>query len=48
MKRILKKFNFKNDEELFINVEKKLSEKDLSEDDYKDLNYLYLKLVKFY
>ena len=48
MKRILKKFNFKNDEELLINVEKKLSEKDLSEDDYKDLNYLYLKLIKFY
>jgi len=48
MKRILKKFNFKYDEELSINVEKKLSEKDLSEDDYKDLNYLYLKFSKYY
>jgi hypothetical protein len=48
IQRILKKFNFKYDEELPFNVEKKLGEKDLSQEDYKDLNYLYLKFVKLY
>ena len=48
IQRILKKFNFKYDEELPFNVEKKLGEIDLSQEDYNDLNYLYLKFVKLY
>ena len=48
MERIIKKFHFKNDEELPINIEKKLKETNLSQKDYKDLNYLYLKFIKLF
>ena len=48
MKRILKKFNFKYDEELFYNIESKMDEKGLSQEDYDDLNYLYIKFMKIY
>ena len=48
MRRILKKFNFKYDEELRYNVESKMDEKDLSQEDYDDLNYLYIKFTKLY
>ena len=48
MKRILKKFNFKYDEELFYNIESKMDETGLSQEDYDDLNYLYIKFMKIY
>jgi len=48
MRRILKKFDFKYDEELLSNVESKMDEKDLSQKDYDDLNYLYIKFMKLY
>ena len=47
-KMILKKFNFKNDEELSFNVEQKLKETDLSQEDYDDLYYLHFKFLKKY
>ena len=48
LKRILKKFNLKNDEELLFNIEKIMNQTDLSEEDQKDLDYLYLKLSRIY
>ena len=48
LKRILKKFNLKNDEELLFNIEKIMNQTDLSEEDQKDLDYLYLKLSIIY
>ena len=45
---ILKKFKFKNDEELSFNVEQKLKETVLSQEDYNDLYYLYFKFLKKY
>ena len=48
MKRILKKFKFKYDEELFYNVEKKMDEPNLSSEDIDDLNYLYAKFMKIH
>ena len=47
-KRILKKFHLKNDEELSFNVEKIMNQPDLSEEDQKDLDYLYSVLSKIY
>ena len=47
-KRILKKFHLKNDEELSFNVEKIMNQPDLSEEDQKDLDYLYSILSKIY
>ena len=46
--RILEKFKFENDEYLKFNVEQKLKEDDLSDEDFKDLNYLYLKFINIY
>lgn len=48
MRRILKKFDFKYDEELLSNVESKMDEIGLSQKDYDDLNYLYIKFMKLY
>ena len=48
MRRILKKFNFKYDEDLKSNVENKMDETGLSQEDYDDLNYLYIKFMKLY
>ena len=48
MRRILKKFNFKYDEDLKSNVENKMDETGLSREDYDDLNYLYIKFMKLY
>ncbi len=48
MKRILKKFNFKYDDQLLENVESKMDETGLSPKDYDDLNYLYIKFMKLY
>ena len=48
MRRILKKFDFKYDEELLSNVESKMDETGLSQKDYDDLNYLYIKFMKLY
>ena len=45
---ILKKFKFKNDEELSFNVEQKLKETGLSQEDYNDLYFLYFKFLKKY
>ena len=47
-KRILKKFNLKNDEELSFNIEKIMNQTDLSEEDQKDLDYLYSIFSKIY
>ena len=48
LKRVLQKLGIKNDEELSLNIEKKLNEKGLSQDDYNILYDLYLKfLVKY-
>ena len=41
MRKILKKFKFKYNEELLSNVESKMDEKGLSQKDYDDLNYIY-------
>ena len=48
MRKILKKFKFKYDEELLSNVESKMDEKGLSQKDYDDLNYIYIKYMKLY
>ena len=48
MKRILKKFNFKYDDQLLENVESKIDETGLSPKDYDDLNYLYINFMKLY
>ena len=48
MRRILKKFNFKYDEDLKSNVENKMDETGLSQEDHDDLNYLYIKFMKLY
>ena len=42
-KRTLKKFNIKNDDDLPYNIKRKLNESGLSEQDYCDLNYIYIK-----
>ena len=47
-RRILIKFDFKYDEELLSNIESKMDETGLSQDDYDDLNYLYIKFMKLY
>ena len=41
IKRILKKFKIKNFDDLPYNIEKKLTESGLSQQDYYDLNYIY-------
>lgn len=48
MKRILRKFKFKYDEDLQFNVEKKMEEPNLTLEDYGDLDYLYKKFMKLY
>lgn len=48
IRRILKKFDFKYDEDLLSNVENKMDETGLSQDDLDDLNYLYIKFMKLY
>ena len=48
MRRILKKFDFKYDEELLSNIESKMDETGLSQKDYDDLDYLYIKFMKLY
>ena len=48
MRRILKKFDFKYDEELLYNVESKMDEAGLPQKDYDDLNYLYIQLTKLH
>ena len=48
MRRILIKFDFKYDEELLPNIESKMDETGLSQDDIDDLNYLYIKFMKLY
>ena len=41
IKRILKKFKIKNFDGLPCDIEKKLTESGLSQQDYYDLNYIY-------
>ena len=48
IRRILIKFDFKYDEELLKNIESKMDETGLSQDDIDDLNYLYVKFMKLY
>ena len=48
MERILKKFKLKNDENLKFNIEKKLNEPGLTQEDINDLGYVYFLYVKFY
>ena len=48
MKRILRKFKFKYDEDLQFNVEKKMKEHNLTLEDYGDLDYLYKKFMIIY
>ncbi len=48
LKRVLKKFNLKNDEELSFNIEKIMNQEGLPEEDRKDLNYLYLQFLEIY
>ena len=48
IRRILIKFDFKYDEELLKNIESKMDETGLSQDDIDDLNYLYIKFMKLY
>ena len=48
MKRILRKFKFKYDEDLQFNVEKKMKEPNLTLEDYGDLDYLYKKFMIIY
>jgi hypothetical protein len=48
IRRILIKFDFKYDEELLPNIESKMDETGLSQDDIDDLNYLYVKFMKLY
>ena len=48
MERILKKFKLKNDENLKFNIEKKLNEPGLAQEDINDLGYVYFLYVKFY
>lgn len=48
MKKIIKKFKLKFNDELRFEVEKKLKEKGISVEDYKELYYIYKKyLIKF-
>ena len=48
IKMILKKFNLKYDEELYINIKKKIEQTDLSEEDRKELDYVYYKFLNLY
>ena len=48
LKRVLKKFNLKNDEELSFNIEKIMKQEGLPEEDQKDLNYLHLQFLEIY
>ena len=48
MKKIIKKFKLKFNDKLRFEVEKKLKEKGISDEDYKELYYIYKKyLIKF-
>ena len=48
MKKIIKKFKLKFNDKLRFEVEKKLKEKGISVEDYKELFYIYKKyLIKF-
>ena len=48
MKKIIKKFKLKFNDELRFEVEKKLKEKGISDEDYEELYYIYKKyLIKF-
>lgn len=48
MERILKKFKLKNDENLKFNVEKKMNEPGLAQEDINDLGYIYFRYAKYY
>ena len=48
LKRVLEKFNLKNDEELSYNIEKIMNQEGLTEEDQKDLDYLYLQFLEIY
>lgn len=44
-RKIIKRLGFKNDDNLLENIENKFNENNLSEQDLKDLNYLYSKFL---
>ena len=48
MKKILQKYELKYDEELLSNVEKKFKEPGLTQKDYENLNYVYIKFMRLY
>ena len=48
MKKILQKYELKYDEELLSNVEKKFKEPGLTQKDYENLNYVYIKFMRKY
>ena len=48
MMKILKKYKLKYDEELLSNIEKKFKEPGLTQKDYENLNYVYIKFMRLY
>ena len=48
IKRILKRLNIKRDDNLPYNIERKLTESGLTQQDYYDLNYILMKYIKLY